>query len=77
LDSPLLAYREPDSPGSEAEKLRHAGVKEAFYASLAAGEELGQVIVFENEDPPADLKDATMVHFTKSNVGRYGFFPEP
>jgi len=36
LDSPLVAYREPDSPSdAEDQQLRKAGVKEAFYRSLA------------------------------------------
>ncbi len=76
LDSPLVAYQEPDSADGEAQKLRQAGVKEAFYGTLAAGLADGQVIVFENEDPPSDLKSPfTRHHFTKTNIGRYGFFP--
>ena len=77
LDSPLVAYREPDSDASfaEDEQLRMAGVKDAFYRSLAGGDALGQVIVFENEDPPDDIKGAfTRIHFSKTSVGRYGLF---
>ena len=36
LDSPLLVYREPDI-GPEDQRLRQAGVKDAFYRALAAG----------------------------------------
>lgn len=75
LDSPLVAYQEPDSEG-EAKSLRQAGVKEAFYSSLASNIVGGQVIVFENEDPPSGIS-ATFVkhHFTGTSVGRQGFFP--
>jgi hypothetical protein len=54
--------------------LRQAGVKEAFYRTLAEGVAMGQVIVFENEDPPSDLSEIHH-HFSKSPSGRYGFVP--
>lgn len=76
LDSPLVAYREPDSTSGDAQKFRQAGVKEAFYRSMASTGMSGQVIVFENEDPPQNLTSIiTQHHFTKSSSGRYGFFP--
>jgi hypothetical protein len=78
LDSPLLAYQEPDQTkiSAEDQQLRHAGIKEAFYADLAAGGVGGQIIVFENDDPPSDLMvGVTRTHFTKSELGRFGFFP--
>jgi hypothetical protein len=75
LDSPLVSYKDPDILGSEAAAIRKAGVKEAFYRSLAAGLAHGQVIVLENEDPPSDLTDTSQHHFSKSRKGRYGFFP--
>ena len=77
LDSPLVAYREPDSntDGAEDQQLRMAGVKEAFYRSLADGDAKGQVIVFENEDPPANMGGTfTRTHFSRSASGRYGLF---
>lgn len=75
LDSPLLVYRDPDQAG-DARALREHGVKDAFYRSLASGAAHGQVIVFENEEPPADVRAAvTYHHFTKSSTGRYGFIP--
>lgn len=77
LDSPLVAYREPDSDSESAEDLtlRMSGVKEAFYLSLARGDAKGQVIVFENEDPPDGMKELfTRIHFSKSMSGRYGLF---
>jgi hypothetical protein len=75
LDSPLVAYQEADSDG-EAKSLRQAGVKEAFYSSLASGVVAGQIIIFENEDPPTSLMQTFVKHhFTGTTVGRQGFFP--
>lgn len=71
LDSPLVVYREPDVEGRV---LRQVGVKEAFYHSLSEGLAIGQVIVFENEDPQAGLP-ICYHHFSKSSSGRYGFVP--
>jgi hypothetical protein len=77
LDSPLTAYKDPDpKPGSEDAKLRQAGVKEAFYRSLAGGLCPGQFIIIENQEPPDDVVPRIVYHhFSKSEVGRYGFFP--
>jgi len=78
LDSPLVAYQDPDTPGSESERLRQAGVKEAFYRSLTQGFCPGQVIVLENADPPDDLAGKIAHHhFSKAATGRYGLFREP
>lgn len=74
LDSPLVAYKEPDS--AEGKILEKAGVKDEFYHSFSNGVVSGQVIIFENEHPPDDLPDDVIKHrFTKSDTGRYGFFP--
>jgi hypothetical protein len=76
LDSPLVAYRDPDPDDSADQEIRLAGVSDALYRSLAAGFVYGQVIVLENEQPPTDLAAMlTHHHFSKSAVGRYGFFP--
>jgi hypothetical protein len=74
LDSPLVAYREPDT----AAEVQRLDVKGAFFRTLATWKDSMQVIVFENEDPPADLvKSVNLTHFSKTNVPgvRYGFFP--
>ena len=72
LDSPLVVYREPD----ENEEGFSPNVKEAFYHDLAERES-GQVIVLENDDPPADIYDsANVIRFTGSDQGRRGFIPE-
>jgi hypothetical protein len=76
LDSPLVAYKDPDKSGTESARIRQAGVKDAFYRTLADGLCNGQVIVFENEDPPPDVAArVTHHHFTKSEAGRHGLFP--
>ncbi len=74
IDSPLVAYEEAD-PDEENARIRQAGVKEAFYRTLAAGGGRGQVIIFENDDPPPGVQGIRWHHFTKGNTGRYGFFP--
>ena len=74
LDSPLVAYREPDTSAEVA----RLDVKGAFFRSLAQWKDRKQVIVFENEDPPIDLMPAiTFTHFSKTGAPgtRYGFFP--
>jgi hypothetical protein len=76
LDSPLVAYREPDAATNEYGQLLEAGVKDAFYRSLADGVAGGQVIVFENEEPDQSLVGRIQYqHFSKSTQGRYGFMP--
>lgn len=74
IDSPLVAYEEADADGEDA-RIRQAGVKEAFYRTLAAGGGRGQVIIFENDDPPTGIEGIRWHHFTGSKTGRYGFFP--
>lgn len=74
LDSPLLAYREPD--GNE-DDLRGTDLQERFYAYLDALPEDCQVIVVENTDPPAAYAQRPQsLMFTKNpHQGRYGLFP--
>ncbi len=73
LDSPLLAYWKPEGPG---DSLAGSDLKEQFYAYLQAGRAMGQVIIVENEHPPAELPGMSVTVFTRNpNQGRYGFFP--
>lgn len=75
LDSPLVAYREPDVAVQEG---LDSGVKDAFFLAMAQFRQGGQVIIFENELPPQDvgeLDGVRIINFTKSKAGRYGFFP--
>ncbi|MDC5651377.1 hypothetical protein OFN02_17560, partial [Acinetobacter baumannii] len=69
LDSPLLAYREPDS---DDEALLSNGVDEKFYEYLKKLTDR-QVIIIENNDPPEDIINQPFtIYFSKSNTGRYG-----
>lgn len=74
LDSPLLAYREPD--GKE-DDLRGTDLKEQFYSYLQALPVDQQVIVVENTDPPEPIKALAQVQMFSKNPhsGRYGLFP--
>jgi hypothetical protein len=71
-----VAYKDPDAPGTDGARFRQAGVKDAFYRALAGELCPGQVIVLENQEPPTDLSNTVKHHhFSKSEAGRYGFFP--
>lgn len=72
IDSPLVVYREPDTDEGEFSR----DVKDAFYRSVAKEFPIAQVIIFENEDPPADIGETTnVIRFTGANFGRHGFIP--
>lgn len=73
LDTPLLAYREPEG---EEDDLSGTDVQDRFYKYLADRSDR-QVIILENVDPP-DLirkRDQTIFFSKNPHVGRYGFFP--
>ncbi|MFZ6773712.1 AAA family ATPase [Undibacterium sp. SXout7W] len=74
LDSPLLAYREPD--GAE-DDLTGTDLQERFYTYLEALPIDIQVIVVENTDPPNSIiKRKQSLMFGKNpHHGRYGLFP--
>ena len=73
LDTPLLAYREPEG---EEDDLSGTDVQDRFYEYLRVRDER-QVIVFENIDPPESIKNLPQTRFFSKNphIGRYGFFP--
>lgn len=75
LDSPLLAYREPES--EEDKVLAGTDLAEQFYSYLAALPSDRQIIIVENRDPPDSLgKSSQVVMFSKNpGSGRYGYFP--
>jgi hypothetical protein len=75
LDSPLLAYYEPEST---EDSLQGFDLKVRFYNYLADNHSDSQIIIIENEPPPDDLKNKiTFTNFTKNpDSGRYGFFPQ-
>jgi hypothetical protein len=73
LDTPLNPYKEADADddGEVA-----TSVKDAFYRNLYLSSTLGQVVVFENVAPPADVQaSCNHIHFSRNSVGRYGFLP--
>ena len=74
LDSPLLAYREPD--GKE-DDLRGTDLQEKFYAFLQRLPDDRQVIVVENTDPPASIaiREQSAMFTKNPHHGRYGLFP--
>jgi hypothetical protein len=73
LDSPLVTYKRRDTaPGEEIPE----DVTTAFYEALSRLSAESQVIVLENNDPPAELQQKIpYTHFSRSTIGRYGFFP--
>lgn len=72
IDSPLVVYREPDTD----EGAFPHDVKDAFYRSVAADFRDVQVIILENDAPPADLDtSANFINFTGTALGRKGFIP--
>ncbi|WP_147124200.1 AAA family ATPase [Shimia ponticola] len=73
LDSPLLAYEEPD----EDDEISETHLNRHFFDGLEFSNDV-QTIVFENKKSiPDDVeKYKNVTHFTKSrSFGRYGFFP--
>lgn len=76
LDSPLLAYRAPEG---EEDDLTGTDLNDQFYSSLLGLKGDSQIIIVENTDPPAAVREhpqSTM--FSKNpHSGRYGFFPLP
>jgi hypothetical protein len=74
MDSPLLAYREPDAAD---EGIADTGIDELFYLYLSKIEGR-QVIIIENVDPPYPYSEAAYsTRFTgNSTIGRAGFFPQ-
>jgi hypothetical protein len=73
LDSPLLAYREPDN---HEDDLQGTDVQDRFYDYLA-GLTDRQVIIIENLTPPdTTIQRPSTKFFSKTAEGRYGFFPQ-
>lgn len=83
LDSPLLTYRDvvrqPQhgalTPDEQA--VAQTPVREKFFEHLSTLKALGQIVVFDNIDPPSTVSQfAKPVLFTRNpDEGRYGFFP--
>ena len=76
LDSPLLAYREPD--GAE-DDLTGTDLQEQFYSYIEGFSADSQIIVVENTNPPdVIMGNKQSIMFSKNpHHGRYGLFPAP
>jgi hypothetical protein len=74
LDSPLLAYREPDG---DEDDLQGTDLQDQFYNYLQAMSDDMQIIIVENTDPPESIRNrAQSLMFSKNpHHGRYGLFP--
>lgn len=82
LDSPLLTYRDAvknpkhGTLSADERALAQTPVREKFFEHLAALSDVGQIIIFDNIDPPAAAFEfAEPVLFSGSSEERYGFFP--
>lgn len=74
LDSPLLAYYEPE--GEDDIALGGSDLKEMFYAYLIKHHRSNsQIIIVENQHPPLNVQSQiSLTVFTKNpNEGRFGF----
>jgi len=74
LDSPLLAYKEPQG---DDENIAGTDLKERFYEHILKFIGTQQLFIVENTEPPASiLKTINHETFTGNpNEGRYGLFP--
>jgi hypothetical protein len=59
LDTPLLTYRDPiKSPlAADEQELSNSSLKEFFFEHLSQVSDQGQIIVAENVDLPANIRD--------------------
>lgn len=73
LDSPLLAYKDPD-PGND--EIKKTDLKDKFYSYLSSLGNKYQIIIFENVKPQSELTNFHEIYFSKNeSSGRYGLFP--
>lgn len=76
LDSPLTTYKEKDKKKNEKNEEVSKSVKDSFFYDLVKQSDDCQIIVFDNEVPPHDLKGITYHHFTGNpEIERTGFIP--
>ncbi|MFD0861226.1 AAA family ATPase [Sungkyunkwania multivorans] len=70
LDSPLVTYRKPENEG---EVTISDDLAMDFYRYVTSNNELDQIIIIENEEPPIDIKDKiNHIKYSRKN----GFIPE-
>ena len=83
MDTPLLTYRDPlknkkaGALSADEQALQNTSLKDFFFEHLAEVAKLGQIIVVENVDLPANLDSvAHLETFTGDpSNGRFGLFP--
>jgi hypothetical protein len=79
IDSPVVTYKDPKhAKNVEREELLDESVKHRFYAWLASRQEMGQIIILENEEPNAETLPVlrhTEFFGAGNTTGRSGFFP--
>lgn len=76
LDSPLTTYKERDKKQNANNEEVNKSIKSSFFYDLAAMSNEYQIIIFDNEVPPSDLKGITYHHFTGNmEIERTGFIP--
>ncbi|MGW7520430.1 hypothetical protein ACWGJ2_33105 [Streptomyces sp. NPDC054796] len=76
LDSPVVTYRDPISDPVGEDVDLTSNVVDHFYKGML--DVPGQAIVFENGDPPEEVRARTETYrFTGARPGRSGFFPRP
>jgi len=75
LDTPLLAYREPEHDDDD---LSETDVRDHFYEYLSKHDDR-QVIILENDTPSNSVRTRSQTTFFTKNeqLGRYGLFPRP
>ena len=75
LDTPLLAYREPEH---DEDDLSETDVRDHFYEYLSKHDDR-QVIILENDTPSNAVRTRSQTTFFTKNeqLGRYGLFPQP
>ena len=72
IDSPILTLRERDDIKEIEEKKIADTMKDGLMKYFVENSDGRQVIIIENELPNIDYNNANIIHFTKSNDGRYG-----
>ena len=75
IDSPLTTFKDRDRKTDEAVSEE---TENSFFHDLANIGKGFQIIILNNKEPPADIKDQIKyIHFSgEKGIGRSGFFPE-
>jgi len=73
MDSPLVTYKKPKAGGEHIT----SDLAMDFYRYSASNKKVGQIIILENEEPPADILNLiNVINFSgRSGDGRQGFIP--